>query len=439
VLVVGAGGLGCEILKDLAMSGFGDITVVDMDTIDISNLNRQFLFRKKDIGKPKSTIAAQFIMQRFPDVKINGILGMVGVAPKKKSSDDESKNGGEQKATIQTFDDKWYTQFHCIIAGLDSDVARLALNDIVHRNVRFDTDGELDWETVVPMIDGGTEGFQGQVRMIIPFSGGSCLTCQRKFVNPDEGHFHLCTIANKPRIPEHCIFYASEVLWDRLIEFNSVDDYKMRAVGDDEDVTKKAEAGAPRGKVKLDKDNMHHMSWLFNRAQERAEKYNIQGVTYKLTMQAVKNIIPAVACSNALISAGVVNEAVKYITDAGPSLDNFFRYRGAEQPGVTAATYSVQRESDCAVCRVPQKLNFKKDCEWGEVIAKLKSELKADTITVLNAGSPVYQSGNADDESDLERMAVKMLSATDRIVTVYFKIKQKKSVNNAFTFLVVLA
>ncbi|KAJ9625907.1 NEDD8 activating enzyme [Taxawa tesnikishii (nom. ined.)] len=130
VLVIGAGGLGCEILKNLALSGFKDIHVIDMDTIDVSNLNRQFLFRQSDVGSYKAEVAARFVQQRVKGVKITPYVGK-----------------------IQDKDEDYYMQFTMVVCGLDSIEARRWINATLVGMV-----DEENPDSLKPLIDGGTEG-----------------------------------------------------------------------------------------------------------------------------------------------------------------------------------------------------------------------------------------------------------------------------------------
>ncbi|ORY28035.1 hypothetical protein BCR39DRAFT_468765 [Naematelia encephala] len=289
ILVIGAGGLGCEILQNLALTGFSDIHVIDMDTIDISNLNRQFLFREADVGKSKAVTAAEFVMKRVPGAKVTPYHGK-----------------------IQDHPPSFYLQFDIVIAGLDSISARRWINATLVQMV-----DEENPDSLKPLIDGGTEGFKGQARVILP-TISSCYECSIDMLTPPTA-FPICTIANTPRLPEHCIEWASVLEWPKVFKDK-----------------------------KLDTDDPDHIEWLYQQASARAAEFKIEGVTWALTQGVVKNIIPAIASTNAIIAASCCNEAFKLATTSAPSLNNYMMYVGNDS--VYAYTFEHERRPECPVC-----------------------------------------------------------------------------------------
>eukprot|EP01097_Dermamoeba_algensis_P010970 TRINITY_DN8339_c0_g1_i1.p1 TRINITY_DN8339_c0_g1~~TRINITY_DN8339_c0_g1_i1.p1 ORF type:complete len:443 (-),score=108.56 TRINITY_DN8339_c0_g1_i1:72-1400(-) len=327
VLIIGAGGLGCELLKNIALSGFKDIHVIDMDTIDATNLNRQFLFRTEDIGKPKAEVAAAFIQKRVPGVQITPHFDR-----------------------IQGKSEDFYRQFALVVCGLDSVEARRWMNKTLCDIAVVGDDGIVDAQTVIPMVDGGSEGFKGHVRVILPFFN-ACFDCSL-WAFPPATKFQLCTLADTPRLPEHCIEWASLLRWKAEKPFKKPD-------SDEE--------------LPIDTDNPEHMLWIYEKARERAEAHNIQGVTYKLTQGVVKNIIPAIAATNATIAAAIANEAFKIATNASGYLENFMMYNGGA--GIYTHTFEDERKPGCPACgQAKDKMVINGDMTLEDFLELLKEE-----------------------------------------------------------------
>ncbi|TNN55000.1 SUMO-activating enzyme subunit 2 [Liparis tanakae] len=158
VLVVGAGGIGCELLKNLVLTGFKNIEVIDLDTIDVSNLNRQFLFQKKHVGKSKAQVAKESVLQFCPTVNITAYHDSIM---------------------------KWVSLF----------VALLTARNHVNR---------MCLAADIPLIESGSAGYLGQVT-VIKKGLTECYECQPK---PTQKTFPGCTIRNTPSEPIHCIVWA---------------------------------------------------------------------------------------------------------------------------------------------------------------------------------------------------------------------------------------
>ncbi|ESL09432.1 ubiquitin-activating enzyme-like protein, partial [Trypanosoma rangeli SC58] len=185
ILVVGAGGIGCELLKVLVLCGFRNLDVIDLDTIDATNLNRQFLFQKEDVGASKADTARKALLNWFastsPERRAPSILA--------HHADVKSK----------TYDDTFFRQFALVLNALDNVSARQHVN-------------RMCMSTCVPLIESGTMGYNGQVQPIVR-GLYECYDCHPKAATQQT--VAVCTIHARPTTMVHCVHYAKE-LYERL-------------------------------------------------------------------------------------------------------------------------------------------------------------------------------------------------------------------------------
>ena len=187
-LMVGAGALGCEYLKMFALMGMatdpsGSISVTDDDTIEISNLNRQFLFRTHHVGKSKSVIATHVAKEMNPAANIHSLVERVSVD------------------TEHIFTDKFWDQLNFIVNAVDNIKAR----EYVDKKAVFH---------LKQLFESGTLGTKANSQMIIPYKTESYSDSQ----DPQEKGIAMCTLRSFPYLIDHTIEWARSKFFDLFVQ-----------------------------------------------------------------------------------------------------------------------------------------------------------------------------------------------------------------------------
>lgn len=141
IMVVGAGAIGNELIKNLTLLGIGKILVFDMDTIENTNLTRSIMFRAKDVGRYKAEVVAERAMEINPDVKVKAFVANI----------------------IDDVGLGVFRRMNVVLGGLDNREARLSINQSCYKVDK-------------PWIDGAIEALNGFARVFVP-GQGACYEC----------------------------------------------------------------------------------------------------------------------------------------------------------------------------------------------------------------------------------------------------------------------
>lgn len=183
VFLVGSGAIGCEMLKNWALLGLGSgaeghIVVTDNDSIEKSNLNRQFLFRPRDVGRNKSEVAADAVIDMNPDLegKITAKIDKVGAETEDIFNDDFWQSLDFVTNALDNVDARTYVDRRCVFYGK-------------------------------PLLESGTLGTKGNTQVVIPRLTESYSSSR----DPPEKSIPLCTLRSFPSKIDHTIAWAKSL------------------------------------------------------------------------------------------------------------------------------------------------------------------------------------------------------------------------------------
>ncbi|KAM8758112.1 ubiquitin-like modifier-activating enzyme 7 [Rhynchonycteris naso] len=182
-LLVGAGAIGCELLKGFALvglgtSGSGGVTVADMDHIERSNLSRQFLFEPQDIGRPKAEVAAEAARRLNSDLQVTSFTSPM------------------DPTTEHIYGDKFFSRVDGVAAALDSFQAR---HYVATRCTHY----------LKPLLEAGTQGTHGSASVFMPHVTEN-YRAPAGVTESEDAPYAICTVRHFPSTVEHTLQWARD-------------------------------------------------------------------------------------------------------------------------------------------------------------------------------------------------------------------------------------
>lgn len=338
ILIAGVGGTGSELAKNLALLGIGSLILVDDDTIEFSNLNRQMLFREVDVGHKKARIAKKRIQEQFnPDIEIK-----------------------EYSSKLQDMPQKVFRKVDIIAGCVDNFLARQFINAIA-----------IDLN--IPLIDSATDGYFGQVQYI-KSRLTACLACETP-PPPDETRVLTapCTLVGVPRVREHCA-------WKALYDFN--------AKHEREPVESSAEDIKELTKLANDCANKNNFA-VFKR------KELLQLILFHVPSLITVNAVTSGIQSQEIVKALFLEKKEFLKETEQKTLDNLLKAQRFRIPAFsiysaltgTINTFDLVPDPNCLVCSqsnlnkpVEQTIIVKGESSFGSILSSICQEHKKDFV-----------------------------------------------------------